>query len=74
MADYSRPMLTPEQQQQLLTGVARFMVSPRQTQVKIISALLIENALLSLEVNTHRQALGYDPLPLYDPIPNSRRS
>lgn len=67
MTDYQRPELTEQETAVLMSAVVKILFSQRKAQIKIISHLLIENALLTQEVNNHRAALGYDPLPTYSP-------
>jgi len=68
MMDYVRPALTDEEQVILLRCVAGFFTRRRQDQIRVLAALLVENATLAAEVNQLRAALGIDPLPMYKPF------
>jgi len=72
MAEYQRPTLTEEQQMEIAKAVRQLLFSPKLVQINIISTLMVENARLSIEVNAHRSTLGYDPLPLFNPIEKER--
>jgi len=65
--EYIRPDLTEEEQVKLALVARRFFGKPRSQQIITISLLLAENAMLTREVNEHRTARGYEPLPTYDP-------
>ena len=67
MTEYNRPDLTEEEQEKLALVARRFFGKPRPQQILTISLLLAENAILTREVNEHRTARGYEPLPTYDP-------
>lgn len=65
--EYPRPDLPDTEKRQLALAARRLLALPRMRQEIMIASLLYENAQLAAECNDHRQARGYDPLPLYGP-------
>jgi hypothetical protein len=65
---YQRPEPT-ESERAALSRTARRLNAIRDDALRLsyVAALVYENARLLAEVNEHRQALGFDPLPVYDP-------
>lgn len=64
---YQRPILNETEQALLMVAVREFFTMHRPKQIELISKLMVENALLTCEVNEHRAARGFDPLPTYSP-------
>lgn len=65
MVEMIRPTLTQAEEKALLKVVAGFFTYRRQDQIKVLSLLLVENAILTKEVNEHRAVRGFDLLPVY---------
>lgn len=67
MTIYTRPQLTDREQAYLMIAVREFFGMHRPSQIQLLSRLIVENSLLTKEVNEHRAALGYQPLQTYSP-------
>jgi hypothetical protein len=67
MTTYIRPRLTQTEEALLIIAVREFFSMHRPQQIEMISRLMVENALLTREVNEHRAARGFEPLPTYIP-------
>lgn len=67
MREYTRPAPSEDELVRLMRLASRVILSPKDTQIKFMSLLLLENLSLTKEVNDHRMVLGYAPLPTYDP-------
>ncbi len=67
---YERPEVT-EDEKEKLTRHARRMAAVKDDRLRLayFVAICVENARLVREVNEHRAARGYEPLPVYDPDP-----
>lgn len=67
-SDYPRPEMTNDEQERY-SRVARRINSIQDQRLRLVytAALIAENVRLLREVNEHRQARGYRPLPEYDP-------
>lgn len=67
MSAYTRPQLTEDDKRELMNALARIKrMGFAKTLIYLLNAML-ENAILTREVNEHRAALGIDPLPTYQP-------
>ena len=64
---YQRPELTQSETALLMHAVRKFFEMRRPQQIELVSRLMVENSLLTHEVNDHRAARGFDPLPTYSP-------
>lgn len=61
---YQRPDLTPEETKGISELSKRIVHQTNYLyRLSLIACILIENAKLFREVNQHREALGYEPLP-----------
>lgn len=65
--EYPRPEPTEKEKVHFARLIHAILRSPRKTQIEIIAQLMLENNSLVKEVNDHRAARGYDPLPVYQP-------
>lgn len=64
---YERPVASQEEQEKILRLVGRLVRYPRRDLIAALVMILMENSSLTAEVNAHRAALGYEPLPIFDP-------
>lgn len=64
---YTRPTLSEEQKREITNALARIrQMGFAKTLIYLLNALL-ENAILTAEVNEHRATLGIQPLPTHRP-------
>jgi hypothetical protein len=68
MEHYPRPMLTPEEQAKQRELARNINFTQFQSRGRILSKLCEENLRLLKEVNEHRLARGFDPLPGFDHV------
>jgi hypothetical protein len=65
---YPRPELSAEEQSDLAMVAHQInMLHDARKRLAYIAALVAENARLSREINQHRAARGFAPLPTFDP-------
>ena len=69
---YNRTEISDEDQGKM--AALAVMIAMRTPTARITSILTIlrENAMLAREVNTHRAELGYELLPLHDPMKGAK--
>jgi len=60
---YPRAELTKEEMQQIQKVAHMFFSQPHNKQRATVALLLAENASLTREINEHRIARGFDPIP-----------
>jgi len=66
--NYPRPELSQDEANRYVKAAARLnSLNDQRIRLSYIIGLVIENARLLREVNEHRAARGYDPLPVYEP-------
>lgn len=63
---YNRPELTADEKKIGMRLAARINAQPQQNRMTFIFGLICENAKLTKEVNEHRQARDFEPLPVFD--------
>lgn len=65
---YPRPEVTTEEKEKIAKA-ARKLAAIKDDRLRLayVIAVCLENARLVREVNEHRQARGFEPLPVYDP-------
>jgi ribonucleotide reductase beta subunit family protein with ferritin-like domain len=63
---YERPDLSEDEKRKLALAAHRITQLDELQQEIVIVSLLGENSRLAAECNQHRQALGIEPLTLYD--------
>lgn len=65
---YERPGLTPQDSAAVKALVER-VINTRDLRKAygLLGQVLLENMILTAEVNEHRAARGFDPLPTYQP-------
>lgn len=65
---YPRPEVTTEEKEKI-SKAARKLAAIKDDRLRLayVIAVCLENARLVREVNEHRQARGFEPLPVYDP-------
>lgn len=66
--NYPRPELSQDETTRYQKAAARLnSLNDQRIRLSYIIGLVIENARLLREVNEHRAARGFDPLPVYEP-------
>jgi len=66
--EYIRPEIAEETKKVLIRAAVKInSITDQRIRLAYVVALVGENAQLLAEVNDHRIARGYQPLPIYDP-------
>lgn len=68
MSTYTRPDLTAEQQMDAMRAAGKIIGNHSIAQIRAaVVALCAENIRLAVEINDHRAAGGFEPLPTFKP-------
>lgn len=67
--NFDRPKLTEEETRKVasLARILVYMPASKMLKFRMVKEIMTENARLLKEVNEHRQRLGYELLPIYEP-------
>lgn len=67
--EYKRPEISDAETEKILKAGRKMALIPDQLmRGRRMGLIMYENARLLAEVNEHRIARGFDPLPVYDPL------
>lgn len=74
MEEYKRPELSNDEMGKMGAWAVVLAGLPLPKRVQMIYKICEENLRLVKELNSHREARGYEPLPIYDTIPQQGKN